>query len=255
MSSCAGAGSITPLLTAYGGRNDNLFVGTAAESQSFATLYTSTQSQWEYDNLVMRTACVSDDTLACLRNLSAKEIQAQNYNTPFPGSTNPPLYMYGPTIDGDLIVDYTYNLFAAGKFIHVPTIFGDDTNGGTIFAPKNTTNISQSDIFLHNQFPALTLADLLWINDNYPETNVTYPNAGPYWRQCSNIYGEMRYMCPGLFCSSALTDRTSQPSWNYRYNVEDPTQVAEGLGVPHTVEVNAIWYVYLRCERSGGVES
>ena len=25
------------------------------------------------------------------------------------------------------------------------------------------------------------------------------------------------------------------------YNVTDPTQVAEGLGVPHTVEINAIW--------------
>lgn len=27
----------------------------------------------------------------------------------------------------------------------------------------------------------------------------------------------------------------------YSYNVQDPTQVAEGLGVPHTVEAVAIW--------------
>jgi len=47
-------------------------------------------------------------------------------------------------------------------------------------------------------------------------------------------------MCPGLYCSSAYTN-ASIPSWNYHYNVEDPSQVAEGLGVPHTVEVNAIW--------------
>ena len=36
--------------------------------------------------------------------------------------------------------------------------------------------------------------------------------------------------------------KTGQPNvWNYRYNVLDPTQAAEGLGVPHTVEVAAIW--------------
>lgn len=120
----AGAASVTLLLTAYGGRDDKLFVGTAAESQSFATQWTVAESQWMYDNLVIRTECVVDDTLACLRNLSAEAIQKVNFNTPFPGSQDAPLYMYGPTIDGDLIQDYTYKLFAEGKFIKVPTIFG-----------------------------------------------------------------------------------------------------------------------------------
>lgn len=237
----AGGASVTLLLTAYGGRNDHLFVGTAAESQSFATQWTISESQWEYDNLVVRTECVSNDTLACLRGLSAKAIQEQNFNTPLPGSQDPPLYMYGPTIDGDLISDYTYRLFQQGKFIQVPTIFGDDTNGGIIFTPKKTSNISQSDTFLRDQFPALSLADLSFINANYPEGNHSFPNSGPYWRQVSNAYGEIRYMCPGLYCSDAYANVTNLPSWNYRYNVEDPTQVAEGLGVPHTVEVNAIW--------------
>lgn len=120
----AGAASVTLLLTAYGGRDDKLFVGTAAESQSFATQWTVAESQWMYDNLVIRTACVVDDTLACLQNLSAEAIQKVNFNTPFPGSQDAPLYMYGPTIDGDLIQDYTYKLFAGGKFIKIPTIFG-----------------------------------------------------------------------------------------------------------------------------------
>lgn len=47
-------------------------------------------------------------------------------------------------------------------------------------------------------------------------------------------------VCPGLYISSAYSNAL-QKTWNYRYNVKDPTQVAEGLGVPHTVEVNAIW--------------
>ncbi|KAK4959682.1 hypothetical protein LTR66_012978 [Elasticomyces elasticus] len=30
-------------------------------------------------------------------------------------------------------------------------------------------------------------------------------------------------------------------NWNYRWNVIDPIQAEAGYGVPHTVEVNAIW--------------
>jgi carboxylesterase type B len=121
----AGAASVTLQLTAYGGKNDHLFVGTAAESQSFATQYTISESQYMYDNLVIRTECVNaKDNLSCLRDLTVEAIQKVNFNSPFPGAQDAPLYMYGPTIDGDFITDYTYRLFAEGRFVKVPTIFG-----------------------------------------------------------------------------------------------------------------------------------
>ena len=92
---------------------------------------TVAQSQFAYDNLVIRTQCTNQtDTLACLRGLTSVQLQRQNFNTPFPGSQNPPLYMYGPTLDNDLIVDFTYNMFRQGRFQKMPTIMGDDTNGG-----------------------------------------------------------------------------------------------------------------------------
>jgi carboxylesterase type B len=50
----------------------------------------------------------------------------------------------------------------------------------------------------------------------------------------------MRYICPGIFISGTQAN-DSIPNWNYRWNVRDPEEVEEGLGVPHTVEVNAIW--------------
>jgi cholinesterase len=52
----------------------------------------------------------------------------------------------------------------------------------------------------------------------------------------------MRYKCPGTYISSQYdTLAHSLGSWNYLWNVSDPTQIAQGLGVPHTVEVNAIF--------------
>ncbi|KAF2101957.1 cholinesterase [Rhizodiscina lignyota] len=237
----AGAASVTYLQTAYGGRNDHLFIGSAAESQSFATELTVSASQYMYDNLVIRTSCANaSDTLRCLRSVKASDLQAVNFNLPFPGGADPPLYMYQPTIDNDLIRDLPYNAYAQGKFIKIPTIFGDDTNGGATFAPPNTSTLAESNQFMKDQFPALTLADLAKIDQLYPLTNDRFPNSGPYYRQLSNVYGDMRYTCPGLYISKAYT-KAGYKSYNYRYNVLDPHDVAVGLGVPHTVEINAIW--------------
>jgi carboxylesterase type B len=93
--------------------------------------------------------------------------------------------------------------------------------------------------FLKDQFPNLSEAQLARIDHYYPKAE-QFPDSGQYWRAVSNAYGQMRYMCPGLYISSAFSE-TVAPSWNYRYNVEDPEQMAEGLGVPHTVDANAIW--------------
>ncbi|KAK7542929.1 Alpha/Beta hydrolase protein [Phyllosticta citricarpa] len=240
--SSAGAASVSLLLTAYSGRNDGLFHATAAESQSFAAMLTNRESQYSYDNLVMRTGCASaDNTLACLRSLDVADLQTQNTATPFPGAQKAPLYPYGPTIDGDLVPDYTLRLFQEGRFIHVPTIWGDDTNGGSTFAPKTTATLGESNSWLHDQFPPLTLPQIRKLNQLYPvEGTPTFNGTGRYWRQLSNVYGDLRYTCPGLSISS-ISWRAGLPSWNYLWNVEDPAQMAQGYGVPHTAEVNAIF--------------
>lgn len=119
---------------------------------------------------------------------------------------------------------------------------GDDVNGGTIFTPNTTNNISESNTFLRNQFPALTLPQLTQLNILYPvEGTPVFPDSGLYWRQVSNVYGDLRYKCPGEFICSMYQTHGVRDSWNYLWNVTDPTQAAEGFGVPHTVEVNAIW--------------
>lgn len=153
----AGAQSVVLHVTAYDGRDDGLFHASAAESQSFSALRTIEESQFAYDNIVIRTGCsASNDTLACLRNLSATELQYENFNTPFPGAQRAPLYMFGPVLDYDFISDYTITLYEQGKFVKVPAIYGGATNEGTGFAYKNISSYGQSSTFLQSQFPALT---------------------------------------------------------------------------------------------------
>lgn len=239
--SSAGAASISIHLAAYGGRNEGLFHAAAAESPSFATVLTIEESRYQYKNFAIRLGCVGPESLACLRNKTAEELQAQNNNVPYPGTANAPVFMWGPVLDYDLITDLTYNSFAWGRFVKVPLIFGDDTNGGTIFTPRDTATIERSDLFLHTQYPYLDLDHLVEINSLYPNKDDSCPNSGCYWRQVSDAYGDMRFMCPAMFISSMAAQYGAPQTWNYRYNVEDPGQIADGLGVPHTVEVNAIF--------------
>jgi carboxylesterase type B len=238
----AGAASINLQLTAYGGRDDHLFHATAAESQSFATINTVPESQFMYDNLAIRAGCAScNDTLACLRALTADQLQTVNFNTPFPGAQNPPLYMYGPTLDNDFIKEYTYPAYANGNFVQLPAIYGDAQNEGTVFTPNGTANISDADTFIKDQFPYITLSQLREWNALYPvEDYPQFPDSGRFWRQAATGYGEMRYNCPGLFIN-AVYARLGVPAWNYLWDVKDPPAEASGLGVTHTVEINAIW--------------
>ncbi|KJX94835.1 triacylglycerol lipase like protein [Zymoseptoria brevis] len=238
----AGAQSVCMHATAYGGRDDGLFHATSAESQSFPPLRTVNESQYAYDNLVIRAGCASeDDTLACLRNRTSDELQAVNNQTAFPGAQAAPLYQWGPVLDFDFVSDYTLRAYAEGKYVKVPAIYGDATNEGTNFVPNATATIGQSNTFLKNQFPDLTLPQLKKINELYPVENTPFfNNSGRYWRQASDVYGELRYNCPGIFISRNLAN-DNVSNWNYRWDVIDPPANASGVGVAHTVEVNAIF--------------
>lgn len=276
----AGGASVMLHLTAHGGRNDHLFHAAAAESMSFGPIFTASESQYQYDNLAQAVGCKDSDpakSLRCLRGKDVTEIQQHNYNIPYPGQAKPPLYMFGPTVDGDFVTDIPYNAIRNGKFINVPVIFGDDTNGGTVFTPSTLSSQQDSNNFLTSQFPDLTTSQLKRIADLYPvPTGQDCPPKGTcWWRQAANAYGDMRYMCPSLYTSSAYANLTSSGQskntkssnkivnpvtffvgggsartrratatskvWTYRYNVEDPDQIAAGVGVPHTVEVVAIF--------------
>ncbi|WEW58497.1 hypothetical protein PRK78_003965 [Emydomyces testavorans] len=243
----AGAASTVFLLTAYGGdmtkSDPSLFHGVIAGSPSMGAMSTVSENQGLYDSLVERTGCKSSqDTLSCLRGLDIKFLQSHNIKRPLPGSDKLPLFTYSPTIDGDLVPDFTYRLLKQGKFRKVPVVFGDDQNDGTLFAPRLTNTTQQSDDFLRAQFPALNQTQLDTINALYPQTADQFPRSGKFWRQLANAYGDMRYACPKICIIQSFTQfHDPRQVWTYRYAVEDPIFTSSGLGTPHTAELEAIW--------------
>ncbi|KAG0649471.1 Pseudocholinesterase [Hyphodiscus hymeniophilus] len=219
----AGGASVTLHLSAYGGRNDGLFIRAAAESQSFGTQYTVAEAQYQYDGLVARVGCnTSHDTLQCLRDIDTAVIAQDKANMLTPGGGGGvPVFAYSDVIDGTLIQDYTAV-----------------TNDGTVFTPTNINNYTDVDNFLKNNFPKLVTSQLAEINHLYPQAQ-TFPNSGPYWRTTANAYGDMRYMCPGIWLSTIYDSRNAQ-GWNYHWDVAPQSNLNSGLGVTHCDQSNSI---------------
>jgi len=91
----------------------------------------------------------------------------------------------------------------------------DDTNEGTIWAPSNINSSKAMDDFLKNQFTNLTVSDLQQINTYYPDAQ-HFAGKGNFWRAAANAYGEMRYICPGIYISTMISSHGEAASYNYR---------------------------------------
>ncbi len=66
-----GGGSVIFQLTAYGGRNDNLFQSAAVESGAFPPLRTVNESQWQYNALLNATGCTD---MNCMASMDAVQV-------------------------------------------------------------------------------------------------------------------------------------------------------------------------------------
>lgn len=234
----AGAGSVALLLIAYGGRNDGLFHGGIGSSPFFPTQPKVEDLEWQFDRFSIAAGCGNAaDQLRCLRSKDTGTLQTANHGTPYPGRSSLPLWYFTPTVDGDFLQDYPYRLFAQGKFIKVPTIWGDETDEGSILAP-NATSPTEVTEFMKINYPKLSDKDAKVINKLYP-LMPPVPKHSAYFPSASAAYGECTFICPGLYVSEVLARHLK--SWNYRYNVLDDANLAAGLGVPHTWIIPAVF--------------
>lgn len=239
----AGAGSVAHHLTAYGGHDSNLFVGAVAESPFWPTQRTVTEMAFQYQLFVNDTGCnASADTLSCLRSTDIATIQKYNVRRPFPGGSDSPLplWYFLPVVDGALVPDRLSSLFEQDKMIHVPLIVTDDTNEGTPFG-YNAANAAEVVRFIKNNYPGLDENHLSEIKEAYPKLDPLNKHKA-YFPSASKAYGESTFICPGNLMAASMSKHFSPDQvWNYRFNVRDPAEAANGMGVPHVFEIPSIF--------------
>ena len=211
-------------LTAYGGRDDKLFHAATVESPATPAMRNVAELQYQYDALLNQTGCKD---LGCLQTMDAVTFQVavRELNLPSPGGKNPPIFQFNPCLDEDFIKDYTYNEFKNGHFVKVPTIIGDTTNEGLMFTSKSVSSSQKAYTFVADQFTNLDAHDQKQIAGVWPGPSASDDHQ---WRNvAADIYGHIRYICPGLNFSSAYADTTSLPTWQYRWDVGPALHVGE----------------------------
>ncbi|KAH2314218.1 hypothetical protein LV164_006755 [Aspergillus fumigatus] len=178
----AGGGSVSFHLTAYGGRNDGLFVGAIPESPWWAPQVTISESEILYNRLLQAVGC---STLACLRAVDASAIQKANLNAPDQGLISYPagLGKFWPVIDGDLVRDRLYASFEKGKFIRVPLMVS---------------------VFLRSFYPRLNSEQLQTINDAYPKMDPV-PQHAAYFPSVSAAFGDATIDPPRIAAGLGVT--------------------------------------------------
>ncbi|KAI1872637.1 hypothetical protein JX265_005517 [Neoarthrinium moseri] len=240
----AGAGSVALHMAAYGGKDEGLFQGAVASSVFFPAQPRVSDLEWQFDLVLSQTGCSdAEDPLACLRCQDEETLQAANVPSAFPGrpSTGLPLFYWTPSVDGDLIRDYPYVMFANGDFIDVPVIFGTDTNEGSYFGANASTE-EEVAVFLQNNYPLLTTNETDKILEQYPLMD-PLPLHNAWFPSASMAYGESTFICPSVHILDSLQTygQGASRAWSYRYDVLSPENAAAGLGVPHTWETWAIF--------------
>lgn len=241
----AGAGSVAHHLTANVTDDQSLFAGAVVESNFWPTQRTVADMKIQYDQFVKDLGCQKkNNPLSCLRSSSIRKIQKANVPKPFPGGSliPTPLYYFLPVVDGGMVPDGLYRLFQEGKFRHVPLIVTDDTNEGTDFAydAKNASDVEQ---FMKNNYPRLNDTQLDQITSAYPLAS-PLPKHEPFFPSAAKAYSESTFICPGNHMAASMAKWFSpNQTWNYRFNVRDPAEIAEGMGVPHVFDLPAIFGV------------
>lgn len=73
------------------------------------------------------------------------------------------------------------------------------------------------DSFLADNFPAFTANMASVVNRLYPKSS-QFPNRSAFFSAAANVYGDMRYTCPGIFLSSVIHQfMGNQPNFLYQY--------------------------------------
>ncbi|CAM1506603.1 Fc.00g062440.m01.CDS01 [Cosmosporella sp. VM-42] len=246
----AGAGAVALQLSAYGGRDDNLFVGAIAESTFLPAQPRLSDLEYQFQRTLKWASCEdAENKMKCLRDKSKRKLQDINRSAPFPGQLENPHFYWTPCIDGDFLQDYPYTLYKNGSFVKVPVLFGACTNEGSAFAVNATTKDEFVSYILAN-YPNLTATETSSIVDLYP-LEAALPNRAAWFSSAARAYGETTFTCPtnnilNAFIRELNTTNTSSasldtaPVWSYRYNVTDEYYTSLGLGTPHVFEAPAV---------------
>ncbi|KAI0889472.1 alpha/beta-hydrolase [Annulohypoxylon maeteangense] len=220
----AGSFAVGQLVMSYGGRTDGLFHRSIQESGSATTAWCNGSDWYQpiYNKIVDQVNCSSaPDTLECLRTIDYETLY------PFLNSSAIPGPGFYPTVDGDVLPNYPSELLRAGRFAHMPHLYGTVSDEGTDNAPLGIN----TDAELHNYllygvgfgFPAGTVDHILELYPDDPAQGVPvntgaerFADRGWQYKRVAAIVGDIFYHGPRRYDAKHYVKYS--PTYIYRFN-------------------------------------
>ncbi|WVQ98239.1 hypothetical protein IAU59_005362 [Kwoniella sp. CBS 9459] len=245
----------------------NLFKGAIMESGAQSTLPLGpTGSLWDdaYQYLLNVTNCTAgpstngianatqtaggdseDPAWTCLKTLPPEQLLqgqlAVKANILYQAG-----FVYGPSVDGDLIPDSPYSLLSQGRIAKIPFISGNNKDEGTGFVPEfvNSTEVALTLIsLLEAGVPSNeTLLQIAQLYPNDPslgspfETGNETFGLSPSFKQAAAIFGDAAFQAPRRHFLSQANGHGLSQTWTYQFEQPTPDYPAN-LGVFHASEI------------------
>ncbi|ORY15162.1 Alpha/Beta hydrolase protein [Clohesyomyces aquaticus] len=239
----AGGLSVGMHLTAYGGRDDEIFSGAIMQSGNPINYGT-----FEYNKSALQTAASqlgcgnATSKLDCLRTVPFSTLNG------FINSTAGAALRWSPIIDGDFIQGKTSVQLQKGAFVHVPILDGANSDEGTAFGPSGVKTSADFAKLLETarQPVTLTSTQATQVLAAYPAdmksglvptalpASATTPK-GAMNRRSDAYYGDVTMIAPRRKTCQEWSAH-SVPAYCYRFNTI-PFGLPPYIGVTHFQEV------------------
>lgn len=237
-----GAGSVALHLAMQSKTSARLFHAIAAHSPTFDVVISPAEARTNFVALAESFSCNRSYRLQCLRNLTAAKLQSHNFLKPSLKRNTPPVNLWRPSIDNNLVTDYVFNRLEEQDFPKMPVLFGDTTNSGALYTPREADSIQDTYEFMMKVYPFLTNSNLIKINQMYVNS-ATCPSKGCFWDYTSKVYQESMFTCPALALTHIMRKDSNDKEnkvYNYLWDVKDDDAELMGLGVAQGVDFGAL---------------
>ncbi|KAF6766965.1 Carboxylesterase, type B [Kalmanozyma brasiliensis GHG001] len=254
----AGGASMFFQLTAFGGRNDNLFRGAIAESPYYATQLETenTTASWneQWASLAEYANCSNgNSTLDCLRTVPLETIKQWSV------TYNQTLSLFNPVQDGDLVEDDLQESFLQGKFVkNASVVLVNNLDEGISFGVRGVNNTQDIVKALNasQDLPDgwLTQDTRSRIANVYPDNEDIYPPfqagagllpatagvLGMNDRRSCAIFGDLRFIGPRRQAAEQLARGSERKIYTGRFDqLSYLSTVAQGA--QHFQEVSSVF--------------